>query len=181
MKLDYKNGGTGKSSAGTPITAKYSEVEADIADLEIGPDWTKGGVETLVLWFNGNANNAAEPMYVALSDGINTAVVVNDNPNVAQTESWETWNIPLQKFVDAGNVDLTNIAKIGVGFGIRGNMTTPGGSGTMYFDDIRLYPLGCINPELLDLPGDLNLDCVVNMLDFALFAGEWLVSGMGLP
>ena len=29
--------------------------------------------------------------------------------------------------------------RIALGLGTRGNMTTPGGSGKMYFDDIRLY------------------------------------------
>jgi len=31
------------------------------------------------------------------------------------------------------------VDKIAIGLGTRGNTTVPGGSGTMYFDDIRLY------------------------------------------
>jgi len=36
-------------------------------------------------------------------------------------------------------VDLTDVDKIIIGFGTKGNTTTPGGSGTVFFDDIRLY------------------------------------------
>jgi hypothetical protein len=31
------------------------------------------------------------------------------------------------------------VASIAIGVGTRGNMTVPGGSGKMFFDDIRLY------------------------------------------
>jgi hypothetical protein len=46
--------------------------------------------------------------------------------------------IPLQSFADKG-INLKNVDKIALGLGTRGNMTAPGGSGKMYFDDIRLY------------------------------------------
>jgi hypothetical protein len=46
--------------------------------------------------------------------------------------------IPLQAFADQG-IDLSDVDTIAIGLGTRGNMTTPGGSGKMYFDDIRLY------------------------------------------
>jgi hypothetical protein len=44
----------------------------------------------------------------------------------------------LQDIADQG-VNLTNVDRIAVGVGTRGNMTVPGGSGKMFFDDIRLY------------------------------------------
>jgi hypothetical protein len=45
------------------------------------------------------------------------------------------WNIDLQLFADLG-VDLTNVNKIAIGFGDKNN--PQGGTGTVYFDDIRL-------------------------------------------
>jgi hypothetical protein len=45
--------------------------------------------------------------------------------------------IPLSAFADQG-IDLTNVDKIAIGLGTRGNTTTAGGSGRIYFDDIRL-------------------------------------------
>jgi hypothetical protein len=46
--------------------------------------------------------------------------------------------IPLQTFADQGVV-LTDVDKIAIGLGTQGNMTIPGGSGKIFFDDIRLY------------------------------------------
>jgi hypothetical protein len=99
-------------------------------------DWTINGVNTLVIWFRGESGNAVEPMYVALND---SAVVNHDNPDAAQRRSWIQWNINLQAFADQG-VNLANVNSITLGLGNRSNPVA-GGSGMMYFDDIRLYPL----------------------------------------
>jgi len=98
-------------------------------------DWTENGVETLTIWFRGNSDNAAEPMYVALND---SAVVTHDNPDAAQITTWTQWNIDLQAFADQG-VNLANVDTIALGLGNKSNPQA-GGSGTMYFDDIRLFP-----------------------------------------
>ncbi|MHC4206428.1 MAG: PA14 domain-containing protein [Planctomycetota bacterium] len=92
-------------------------------------------------WANqdiGIESNDAEPLYVAVSNSTGQpAVVVNDNPNAAQLDSWTKWMIPLQDLADQG-VNLTNVDRIAIGLGTRGNTTVPGGSGKMFFDDIRL-------------------------------------------
>jgi hypothetical protein len=97
-------------------------------------DWTENGVEILVIWYKGETANAAEPMYVALND---SAVVTNENPDAAQVNKWTEWKIDLQEFADQG-VDLTDVNSITLGLGDRSNPIA-GGSGKMYFDDIRLY------------------------------------------
>jgi hypothetical protein len=87
----------------------------------------------------GIDNNDAEPLYVAVSNAAGVpAVVVHDDPAAAQIDTWTEWVIPLQVFADQG-INLTDVDKIAIGLGTRGNMTTSGGSGKMYFDDIRLY------------------------------------------
>ncbi len=98
-------------------------------------DWTEKGVNTLTIWFRGDSANAAETLYVVLND---SAVVNHDNPNAAQITTWTEWNIDLQGFADQG-VNLANVNTIALGLGNRNNPVA-GGSGTMYFDDIRLYP-----------------------------------------
>jgi len=42
-----------------------------------------------------------------------------------------------EAFADKG-INLKNVDKLTLGLGTGGNMTAPGGSGKMYFDDIRL-------------------------------------------
>jgi hypothetical protein len=69
-------------------------------------------------------------LYVALNG---SARVDNDNPDAATLTSWTQWNIDLQAFADQG-VNLTNVNSITLGLG-----SVTGGTGIMYFDDIRLY------------------------------------------
>ena len=97
-------------------------------------DWTVKGVNRLTIWYRGGSANAAEPMYVVLNG---TSVVTNDNPNAAQATSWTEWNIDLLAFEDQG-VNLANVNTITLGLGNKNNPVA-GGSGMMYFDDIRLY------------------------------------------
>jgi len=111
---------------------KYSEVEKT---LTYPRDWTENGVKTLTIWFRGDSANAAETLYVALNS---SAVVSHDNPKAAQIRTWTKWNIDLQAFADQG-VNLANVNTIALGLGNKKNPVA-GGSGKMYFDDIRLYP-----------------------------------------
>jgi hypothetical protein len=86
----------------------------------------------------GIVSNEAEPLYVAVSNSAgNPAVVVHEDPAAANINTWTEWVIPLQVFADQG-INLTNVDRIALGLGTRGNITVPGGSGKMYFDDIRL-------------------------------------------
>ena len=116
--------------------AKYSETEMTL----IAPrDWTEEGVAELSLWFRGIASNAAETLYVAVSNSAGApAVVVHDDPAAATIDTWTEWVIPLQAFADQG-INLTNVDRIAIGLGTQGNMTIPGGSGKTFVDDIRLY------------------------------------------
>ena len=92
-------------------------------------------------WTNqdiGIESNDAEPLYVAVSNSTGApAIVLHDDPAAATIDTWTEWVIPLQAFADQGIV-LTNLDKIAIGLGTKGNMTIPGGSGKMYFDNIRL-------------------------------------------
>jgi hypothetical protein len=94
-------------------------------------DWTVNGVETLTIWFRGSSGNTAETLYVALNGN---ARVDHDDPEAALVTAWTAWNIPLQAFADQG-VNLASVNSITLGLS-----SVSGGTGMMYFDDIRLYP-----------------------------------------
>ncbi|MHC4704687.1 MAG: LamG-like jellyroll fold domain-containing protein, partial [Planctomycetota bacterium] len=98
-------------------------------------DWTEGGVTKLILWFRGAGANAADRMFVALNG---SAVVYHDDPAVTQLTGWREWVIDLQAFADQG-VGLANVNTITIGIGTQNSPSAAGGSGTMYFDDLRLY------------------------------------------
>jgi len=118
---------------------KYSEVTMT---LVYPRNWTEEGVGVLSLWFYGDASNAAEPMYVALNG---SAVVYHDNPNAVLIDTWTQWTIDLQEFAAQG-VNLANVNTISIGFGDKNNLRA-GGSGVVFFDDIRLYRPAQPEPE----------------------------------
>lgn len=117
--------------------AAYSEATLT---LSYPRDWTENNVSALVLWYRGTGNNAAEPLFVSVANTGGSAVtIVNDDANAALAGSWTRWVIQLQSVADQG-INLTDVNTIAVGLGTReGAMTTAGGTGTVYFDDIALY------------------------------------------
>ena len=114
-------------NSGVTCTAEFSNVQTTGTVTPMM--WTHEAIGATML------SNDAEPMYVALNG---SAVVNHHNPNAAQVEEWTEWNIDLQSFADQG-VNLNNVNTIALGLGNRNNPLADG-SGTMYFDDIRLYP-----------------------------------------
>jgi len=115
MPMSYDNA-VGKSEATLTLTSNR--------------DWTVNGVNTLTIWYRGETGNAAEALYVALNG---SARVDHDDPDAATVTSWKAWNIDLQAFADKG-VNLSNVNSITLGLS-----SVTGGTGIMYFDDIRLY------------------------------------------
>jgi len=97
-------------------------------------DWTEEGIANLSLWVRGASANSAERMYIALNG---SAAVYHDNAAATRKGGWSQWVIDLQAFADQG-VNLTNVNTVTIGIGTK-NSPAAGGTGTMYFDDIRLY------------------------------------------
>ncbi len=102
-------------------------------------DWTQASVADLSLWFRGSSSNAAEPLYAAISNSAGApGIVAYDDPDAVASIGWKQWQIPLQAFADQG-INLGNVDKLGIGLGSKSGLAAPGGSGTLYVDDIRLY------------------------------------------
>ena len=119
-----------------PGAATYSEATLT---LSYPRDWTEKNVGALVLWFRGKGNNAAEPLYVSVANSGGAAVIVtNSDAKATLAASWTKWVIQLQTLADQG-IDLTDVNTISIGLGTKGAMTTAGGTGTVYIDDIALY------------------------------------------
>jgi hypothetical protein len=108
---------------------KFSKAERP---LDPPQNWIEEGAEVLSLWFYGNRSNAPTPMSVVLNG---TSAVYHDNPDALRTDAWTQWSIELEAFT---GVDLTSVNSIAICFGERNNPQA-GGSGKVFFDDIRLY------------------------------------------
>jgi len=114
-------------NASATCEAKFSNVTITGAT---GLQWSSQDI--------GIASNDAEPLYVAVSNSTGAAAVVaNDDPAAATISTWTEWVIPLQAFTDQG-INLADVDKIAIGLGTGSGVATPGGSGIMYIDDIRL-------------------------------------------
>jgi hypothetical protein len=158
MPMDYNN-------VKTPF---YSETEYE---WDVAQDWTRKDVKSLTLWFRGIGTNTAKPLYVAVEDSAGKVkVVTHADANAVRSTTWKEWNIDLKEF--SAGVDLTSIKTMYIGVGNRSS-PTPGGTGTIYIDDIRLYVPRCI-PSLAKPVGDFNNDCVVDYADLDVLAQQWL-------
>jgi len=120
---------------GLAVTSRDTALtcEAKFSNVTItgtaGPQWVSQDI--------GITSNGAEPMYVALANTAGVpAVVYHDDASAATKDTWTKWVIPLQLFADQ-SIDLTNVNTIAIGFGDQSNPQS-GGSGLVYFDDIRL-------------------------------------------
>jgi hypothetical protein len=122
--------GLALTSHDAALTCEASFSNVSFPDTNVDMQWTDQDI--------GMLSNEPEPMYVTVTDGSGTAATVYyDDPNATLISDWTQWNIPLTDFGDQGVV-LTDIGKLTIGFGGADN-PQPGGSGLVFFDDIRLY------------------------------------------
>jgi hypothetical protein len=156
-------------------------------------DFTYGGVKTLTLWFHGeydetydhyNDANETEQLYVGVKDSDGDYAEVRypmeDMDDIRLLE-WTDWNIVISDF-EANDVNVTNLETLYIGFGDRYSSQN-GGWGTVYFDDIVLYPPGCLpseRPEWFKLL-DFNSDCIVDFGDVEIMAADWLDADVNFP
>ncbi len=170
--MTYYYDNDGMNFFGSAGKQYYSEMTADTANLAIGSDWTRKDVKTMTLYFYGDVGNDVndtERMYVKIND---EKVPYPGDMNDLQAEQWQEWNVDLT----AVNTDLANVTEFSIGFGHDSTMT-PAGAGTVYFDDIRLYPAKCIDRPEINM-GNLNGDCVIDARDLAIMGQNWLIDGL---
>jgi len=94
-------------------------------------DWTDEGITKLSLWHRGASANAPDHLFVAAGG---TAVIYHDDPAATNITGWKQWVIDLAAF----GVNLSNVNSVTIGVGTKNAPAPDGGTGTLYFDDIRL-------------------------------------------
>ncbi len=103
----------------------------------------------------------------------------DEDPNDVTEAEWHEWNILLSVF-DACGVSLTNVDKVHIGFGgvDKTGINKTSGTGTVWFDDIEVWPSRC-RPELV--PSDFSGNCNSDIWDLWLIANRWLISEGNVP
>jgi len=113
--------------------ASYAEAERTFATPQ---NWTRHGIETLTLFFRGQAGNTGQ-LYARIN-GVKT--LYDGSADAISKITWQTWNIDLAGL----GIDLTNVRTLVIG--VEG----AGASGTLFVDDVHLYrvaPLAPIEPD----------------------------------
>lgn len=109
-----------------PLYFDNTSVPTSVAELDLrGQDWTRAGIQTLVLYFRGAADNTGGRIYVEING---TKVVYSGADDVLTKPIWRQWNIDLATV----GINLDNVTTLAVG-------VDGGGSGLVYVDDILLY------------------------------------------
>jgi hypothetical protein len=104
-------------------------------------DWTASGIRSLSLWFQGAAGNNGQ-LYVKINS---TKVLYDGGAADLARPTWQVWNLDLSK---AGKVNSVRSLTIGI--------EGAGAQGTLYIDDVRLYPKAPAYLTPVD-PGPANL------------------------
>ncbi len=97
-----------------------------VLTFDTARNWTVNGIKSLSLWFQGVAGNGGQ-LYVKIN---NTKVSYSGNDGDLARTAWMPWNIDLSKVT--GNLSKVTSLTIGI--------EGAGAKGTVYIDDIRLYP-----------------------------------------
>jgi hypothetical protein len=119
--------------------------------------------------------NDPDRVYVGVQDSDDKVKAVSyADPAATLLPTWQEWNIDLKELSNAG-INLKSIKKLYLGVGNRDNPTV-GGTGSLYFDDIRLYKPRCV-ASLLRPAADFSGNCIVDYADIEIMASEWLDTG----
>jgi len=128
----------------------------------------------------GIQSNEGEPIYVTLEDSEDSTTIYHDDPNATQIGVWTEWRILLDEFVD---VNLKDVQRMYIGIGDKDDPCA-GGTGTVYFDDVRLYAFECVLSERspnfakADYAPASYLesgDCVIDYREIEVMGRDWLV------
>jgi predicted outer membrane repeat protein len=196
MIYDYNNR-SGDAFIGASALFSEARMESKIS----GVDWTIGNSNILSISYRGLATNSADNdtdpnydrMYVAIIDAAGTMgrIVCNNDVNAQKQTTWQEWQIPFSDLKGTTSLDLTKEVNLIIGFGQRCNPRwmdisylgygNPGGTGRVWFDNIRLLQPNC-NPTLYGLTSsglisDFTGDSKVNMDDLEIMTQEWLHCG----
>ncbi len=211
LELIYNNSGKPSGDPNGP----WSEAMLDYNNTN-GMDWTLGGVFEPVaigVLFDGtigntlNSNDANyDKMYLGIEDAQgNLGIVYYPDVYAAQraisiaagNTGTREFKVALTDLTSPNNVDLTEVNRVFVGIGSpRGSLAgltgNKGGTGTLRYDNIRIYVQHCnpTYPQTSMVSGDLAgplvgtpttyhsrwtaPDCIVNLHDIYYLASDWL-------
>ncbi len=122
LPVFYDNDGGFFDIDGNASAPTFSEV---LHVFDAPQDWTASGIKTLSIMFHGTTGNTGQ-LYCKIG---NAKLAYDGDAANLSASTWQAWNIDLSTV--GGNI--TSVRELAIG--IEG-----GGFGTLFIDDIRLYP-----------------------------------------
>ncbi len=161
MQLDYNN----------TLSPYESEATMNISPAK---DWGELGVSSLSFKLLGATMNSTEQVYVVVGDGTTSHKIWLDDAVTDYNDNWQTLSLQLAELEDNG-VDLSNVTTLIIGLG---DGVLAGGIGTVFINDIFLYPMRCLS-EYADV-ADVMGDCKVDIEDLAIITNDWLFANFSV-
>ncbi|MCJ7693237.1 MAG: LamG domain-containing protein, partial [Sedimentisphaerales bacterium] len=122
--------------------------------------------------------DAVRPWLALADTSTNTHLVkygdFGENIINIQVANWHRWDISLLEYENAG-VNLASLSRVTIGVG--GTAYTgqsKESEGTIWIDDILLYPPRC-RPDVSVQTGDFTEDCTVDSYDLDIMVTDWLL------
>jgi hypothetical protein len=112
-------------SGGQSMPLEYDSGVSETTISLNGQDWTASRIQLLSVYIYGALDNTGQ-LYVKIND---TKLAYDGDPGDTTKEQWQQWNIDLTTLDGLQNVTTFTI-------GVDGTRA----NGTIYIDDIRLYP-----------------------------------------
>jgi len=136
-------------SQSMPLYYDNSNASTSEATLALNQNWTVSGIQSLSLYFYGNADNTGGQLYVKING---TKIAYDGDAADLARPAWQPWNIDLSA---AGNV--SNVTSLTIG--IEGASA----DGLLFIDDVRLYPkkpeyITPVEPDAAGLVAQYKLD-----------------------
>ncbi|MCK5602242.1 hypothetical protein KAR91_10245 [Candidatus Pacearchaeota archaeon] len=126
-------------------------------------DWTAGSINALTLYLlAGDVNNVGSLSIMLGDSDLDTSSPVVYTGDINDVTHWLEWNIALEDF-NNNDMDLNKVKSIEIA--VDGT-----GDGSFYIDDVIVATTRCV----MDYPGDLNGDCIVNAEDLVMLTDLWL-------
>jgi hypothetical protein len=142
------------------VTSSYGYYSPATMEFAEAGNWSQQAL--LGFSIMGDSGNTVSDFYVEITDGTETHKYdLSSQSEIFTADDWIEIAVDLSEAEDAG-VNLASVTSFTIG---TGNGSTPGGSGTLYVDDIYVSTY---------VAGDLTGDGKVNLEDFAIFSANWL-------
>ena len=140
-------------------------------------DWTADDIVTLSVAFQGRQGNAIQPIFIIVEDDQARQGKAEAEDYAVLADEWNTVYIPLEVFAAQG-VDPTGVKRLILGIGSGEDPGQGETTDVIYVDNLRLHQAQCFLADQIDVQGDVNGDCTVNLEDFLVLARGWLNSAL---